>query len=80
MKTKIDINYPAVGRVSLILGLLSFLVIFCAWDTEHTNLILCSAIILLFSGIGMMAWGCWKIDKMERERDERERTLPRRSW
>lgn len=80
MKTKIDINYPAVGKVSLILGLLSILVIFCAWDTANTELILFSAIVLLLSGIGMMAWGCWKIDKMERERDERERTLPRRSW
>ena len=73
MRTKIEINYPAVGRVSLILGLLSILVIFCAWDTENTELILFSAIVLLLSGIGMMAWGCWKYDNMRQEEDDRNR-------
>ena len=75
MKTKIDINYPSVGRVSLTIGLLAILTLFCYWDEAPVQLLLTAAIALLLSGIGAMAYGCWLYDNKRREEEERSREM-----
>ena len=75
MKTKIDINYPAVGRVSLTIGLLAILTLFYYWDDGPVQLLLAAAIALLLSGVGAMAYGCWRYDIMRHEEEERSREM-----
>ena len=75
MKTKIDINYPAVGRVSLTIGLLAILTLFCYWDDAPVQLLLTAAIALLLSGIGMLAWFSWRFDNLRHEEEERSREM-----
>lgn len=75
MKTKIEINYRALGRVSLLTLALSVVVMVMYWDEDNSVLLIAAGVVALFAMIGLMAFGCWKIDQMEREEDERERTI-----
>lgn len=75
MKTKIEINYRSIGRVSLLTLAISIIVMVMYWDEENSVLLIAAGIVALFAMIGLMAFGSWKIDQMEREEDERERTI-----
>lgn len=75
MKTKIEINYRALGRVSLLTLALCIVVMVMYWDEDNSVLLIAAGIVSLFAMIGLMAFGSWKIDQMEREEDERERTF-----
>ena len=75
MKTKIDINYPAVGRVSLTIGLLAILILFYYWDEASFEMLMTVAIMLLLSGVGAIAYCCWAYDKKRHEDDERSREM-----
>ena len=74
MKTKIEINYRSLGRVSLLTLAISIIVMVMYWDENNSVLLIAAGVVALFAMIGLMAFGSWKIDQMEREEDERERT------
>ena len=75
MNAKIEINYSELGKVSALVGFVAALILFLTWDLHSFVLAFGCSILILLSCIGMMAWGMWKIDKIQREEDERNRSM-----
>lgn len=70
MKTKIEINYQALGKASALVGFIAALVLFLTWDANIFLLTFGCCIVILVAGIGLMAWGCYRIDELNKEHDE----------
>ena len=70
MKTKIKINYQALGKASALVEAIAALVLFLTWDANIFLLTFGCCIVMLAAGIGLMAWGCYRIDEMSKERGE----------
>lgn len=70
MKTKIEINYQALGKASALVGFIAALVLFLTWDAHIFLLSFGCCIVMLFAGFGMMAWACNRIDELNKEHDE----------
>ena len=70
MKTKIEINYSEVGKMSALFGFIATLVLFITWDLHSFLLSFGCCIVIFIAGIGLMAWACSRMDEMNREHDE----------
>ena len=70
MKTKIEINYQTLGKASALVEAVAVLVLFLTWDAHIFLLSFGCCIVMLVASIGLMAWGCYRIDELNKEHDE----------